>query len=197
MIHIIQSPSVAAFTLGMLASLCISQPPGNTDVDFLVVFRDGPDQYEIWDRYQVVSVISVPPVRRPKISSTTGQYSFAEEEELMRNKIRTILRIAAAEGHTSFVSPAWGCGPQFRNPAREVAQMWIDILFKEPEFSGLFRTIVFAFDTVDGPTSSGINSSSGSSSKSKSKSSSTSSSPRSTAREDYNDFHDIMEARLV
>lgn len=192
----IRYPSVVASIPPMLVSnsaSCVDTLLNN----FQVVFREGPEHYKVWNHYKALPVICVPPVKRPKISSSSGRYSFKEEEELMCDKIRTILRIAVYEGHTNLVAPAWGCGPQFRNPPAEVAQMWIDILFHEQEFAGQFRTIVFAFDTADGPTSSGINPSSSTSSKGSSKSSPTSSASKGTAREDYEVFRHVMRARLV
>jgi hypothetical protein len=105
----------------------------------------------------------VPPVRRPKLDVTGTKYSFEDEKELMKDKIRTALRIAVYYDHPDICFGAYGCGPIFRNPTREVATMFKDILFFEDEFKGQFSNVVFAFEP--GPnTFSSSSSNSGSSS---------------------------------
>jgi hypothetical protein len=113
-------------------------------------------------------VISVPPIRRPKLDTAGKHYSFDAEKELMKEKIRTALRIAIFYNHPDIVLPAYGCGPVFKNPTREVANMFKDILFFEPEFIGQFSNVVFAFDdaTSGSPGSSPSSSSAGGSSSS-------------------------------
>ena len=64
----------------------------------------------------------------------------------MKEKMRTVLRIAAAWHHRDLCMGAFGVGPSFRNPVRQVACMWKDILFSEPEFQGIFDNIVFAVE---------------------------------------------------
>jgi len=101
-------------------------------------------------------VISVAPVRRPKVDEANTKYSFAQEKELMKEKMRTVLRIASYCGHKSLVVGAFGLGPVFRNPAREVAKMWRKLLFEDEEFRGVFEDVVFALDsTVVGPAKPG------------------------------------------
>ena len=124
-----------------------------------VVFRDGPDQYEVWRDFRPVPVISVAPVRRPKLDETGTRYSFDQERELMKDKMRSILRIAAQWGHRDICLGAFGVGPIFRNPVREVAEMWKQLLFEESEFTGVFSNVVFAIETPP----SGVSSKSGAS----------------------------------
>ena len=95
-------------------------------------------------------VISVPPVKRPKLDQSGTQYSFDQERELMKDKIRTVLRMAVWWGHSDLALGSFGCGLQFRNPTREVATMWRDLLYFDDEFRGHFSNIVFAFDPLDG-----------------------------------------------
>ena len=76
-------------------------------------------------------VISVAPVRRPKLDESGTKYSFSQEKELMREKMRTVLRLASYCGHTSICIGAFGVGPIFRNPVGEVARMWRKLLFEE------------------------------------------------------------------
>lgn len=101
-------------------------------------------------------VISVAPVRRPKLDETGQSYSFVQEKELMREKMRSVLRIASYCGHTSVCIGAFGVGPIFRNPVGEVAKMWRKLLFEEDEFRGVFTDIVFAIDhSLVGDTTKG------------------------------------------
>ncbi|KZF21766.1 hypothetical protein L228DRAFT_159494 [Xylona heveae TC161] len=113
----------------------------------VVVFRSGPDQYQVWRDFKVLPVISVAPVRRPKLDESGTRYSFEQERELMMEKMRTVLRIAAAWGHSDLCLGAFGVGHGFRNPVTEIASMWRTILFSEPEFQGLFSNIVFAIES--------------------------------------------------
>ncbi|KAL0259986.1 hypothetical protein SLS55_005729 [Diplodia seriata] len=112
-----------------------------------VVYRDGPESYQLWREFRALPVISVAPVRRPKLDETGTQYSFEQERELMLDKMRAVLRIAAAWGHKDVCLGAFGVGPIFRNPAAEVARMWKSLLFHEKEFQGAFVNIVFAIET--------------------------------------------------
>ena len=116
-----------------------------------VVFRSGPSKgYNIWKELKSLPVISVAPVRRPKLDESGSDYSFEQEEELMKAKMRTVLRIAAIQGHTNLCMGAFGVGPSFKNPASRVAAMWRDILFTEAEFRGQFDNIVFAIEKPSG-----------------------------------------------
>lgn len=103
-------------------------------------------------------VISVAPVRRPKLDETGTRYSFAQEKELMKEKMRTVLRIASYCGHSNLVLGPFGLGPIFRNPTREVARMWRKLLFEEEEFRGVFTDVVFAIDSsmVSPPAKNGM-----------------------------------------
>lgn len=125
----------------------------------LVVFRGTPEQdYAPFptDEIQSLPVISVAPVRRPKLDETGAQYSFVQEKELMKEKMRTVLRLASYCGHRNLVVGAFGLGPIFRNPAREVARMWRGLLFEEEEFCGVFTDVVFAIDSgMVGPPAKG------------------------------------------
>jgi hypothetical protein len=89
-------------------------------------------------------------VRRPKLDPTGLKYSFEQEKELMREKMRTVLRMAVWWGYSDLALGAFGCGPVFRNPTREVATMWRDLLYFDAEFRGHFSNVVFAFDPLDG-----------------------------------------------
>ncbi|KAK7719288.1 hypothetical protein SLS57_005787 [Botryosphaeria dothidea] len=136
----IYSPSVGELQTG-------NQATGVPTNAVAVVYRDGPESYQLWREFRALPVISVAPVRRPKLDESGTQYSFEQERELMLDKMRAVLRIAAAWGHKDICLGAFGVGPIFRNPAAEVARMWKSLLFHEKEFQGAFLNVVFAIET--------------------------------------------------
>lgn len=114
-----------------------------------VVFRSGPDRaYSLWKDFKSLPVISVAPVRRPKLEESGLEYSFDEEKELMMEKMRAVLRIAAAWRHRNLCMGPFGVGPAFRNPVHQIAAMWRALLFTEPEFQGVFDNVVFAVESA-------------------------------------------------
>ncbi|MCJ1252120.1 hypothetical protein MMC30_009358 [Trapelia coarctata] len=122
----------------------------------VVVFRSGPDgSYAIWPEFKSLPVISVAPIRRPKLDESGRNYSFEQEKELMKDKIRTALRIAAYYHHRDLCVGAFGAGPGFRNPVNQLAVMWREILFCEAEFQGVFTNVVFAIEKPTAGSSSG------------------------------------------
>ena len=59
-----------------------------------------------------------------------------------KTRLRTILKIAIAENHTTLVLSAIGCGA-FANPPAHVATLFQEI-FEESEFKNVFEMVVFA-----------------------------------------------------
>ncbi|KAL8729164.1 MAG: hypothetical protein Q9166_004903 [cf. Caloplaca sp. 2 TL-2023] len=125
----------------------------------VVVFRSGPENgYVPWSRFKNLPVISVAPVKRPKLDESGTDYSFDEEKVIMKNKMRCVLRIAAIHHHFDLCMGAFGVGPGFRNPPSQIASMWRSLLFEEAEFQGVFSNVVFAIETAaesssrDGPS---------------------------------------------
>ena len=98
-------------------------------------------------------MISVAPIRRPKLDDTATKYSFDQERLLKKDKMRGLLSIAADRGHSELVMGAFGVGFGFKNPPTQFAKMWHEILFEEPEFVGNFSNIVFAIENAPGSVS--------------------------------------------
>lgn len=70
-------------------------------------------------------------------------YARQSDREIMKEKLRMIIRSAAHNGHRRLVLSAFGCGC-FENPATEVADCWAEV-FQEAEFrGGWWESIVFA-----------------------------------------------------
>ncbi|KAH0544965.1 hypothetical protein FGG08_000891 [Glutinoglossum americanum] len=92
----------------------------------------------------VVSVISVAAIRDPATTDTTPPtYQNDADRELMKSKIRMILRVSVLNGHRRLVLGALGCGA-FRNPPGEVVECFREV-FGEREFSGgWWKDVVFA-----------------------------------------------------
>jgi len=63
------------------------------------------------------------------------------EYDLLYEKVRTILHMAACNGHDTVVVGAFGCG-YFRNPPSVVAEVFRELLFGE--FAAAFSLAVFA-----------------------------------------------------
>lgn len=85
-------------------------------------------------------VLSVPAIRRPELTQS-GTYKHDADRRLMRTKIRMTLQTAAYHGLDVLVLGAHGLGV-FRNPKREVAGMFAELL--SGEFEGTFAHVSFA-----------------------------------------------------
>ncbi|KAI1004994.1 hypothetical protein K3495_g3228 [Podosphaera aphanis] len=118
----------------------------------VVIFREGPDSYAHFQRYRALPIISVCPVKRPRLDPS-GRYAFEQEREQMREKIHSALRIAVWYKYNRLCIGNFGLGHGFSNPTEEVAMLWRDAFLKNPEFVGHFQDIVFAFAAPDAPTS--------------------------------------------
>jgi len=97
-------------------------------------------------KLRVISAVSVAAVCRPAVTSGPNMaptYVNLQEQRLMEDKIRVILRTAIRNKHRQIVLGALGCGA-FGNPKQEVANMFVSIL-QDPEFSGgWWEDVVFA-----------------------------------------------------
>ena len=94
----------------------------------------------------VVSVASVAAIDGPKIAKDANGmelYKMKKDRDVMKEKMRVVLRIAAINRHRVLVLGALGCGA-FGNPRSEVVECWKEV-FAETEFNGgWWEAIVFA-----------------------------------------------------
>ncbi|PYH99101.1 hypothetical protein BO71DRAFT_314890 [Aspergillus ellipticus CBS 707.79] len=92
----------------------------------------------------VVSVISVAALEGPEVDHTTSppSYKHTSDRELMKDKMRSILRIAGYKKHRRIILGALGCGA-FANPNVAVAECWAEVL-QEVEFQGWWERLIFA-----------------------------------------------------
>ena len=120
----------------------------------VTVFRTASDLFSFNEETYKVSIISVAALDFNEKHGKNREYQapdggFTKEGiEVMKNKIRTIYRIALVNGHDSLVAGAFGCGA-FRLPADKVAQLFADV-YQESEFKNKFTEIVFAILDKDG-----------------------------------------------
>lgn len=94
-----------------------------------------------------VNMIAVAGICNPKLvydERGEARISFRQVEQV-KNKIRTIFRIAQDNGQRDLVLGALGCGA-FQNPPRHVAELFREVLC-EDEFDHAFRRVTFAVKT--------------------------------------------------
>lgn len=154
-------------------------------------------------------MVSVVPVRWPKLKANGTCYSFEDERSLAKAKLRAALTICVYNDIRSVVIGDFGLG-SYRNPPQAMAEMWRDVLLWDPNLRGRIENVAFVFDDrsqstmkhiVDdaakksrsgGGSSAGSGSSSSSSSKSKGKSSSHSSGGNDGYPTDYDIFEHVF-----
>ncbi len=87
-----------------------------------------------------IPVISVAAISGPRIGA--DGLMLPEETAVTLDKVRTIFRIGAIQGHDSLVLSALGCGA-FANPPAHIAKLFHQVIL-EDEFRQAFRLIDFA-----------------------------------------------------
>lgn len=114
----------------------------------VTVFRNAHDLYSFAEDTYKVGIVSVAALdfnekhgKNLEFRAKGGGFTL-EGEQIMKNKIRTICRIALTNGHDSLVAGAFGCGA-FRLPADKVASLFHEII-NEAEFKNKFAKVIFA-----------------------------------------------------
>ena len=98
------------------------------------------DGYTLLEEPYNIPVISVAALHNPRINEK-GML-IEEDANQTKDKIRTIFRIGAIQGHDSLVLSAFGCGA-FGNPPEHIAKLFHEVIL-EDEFRYAFRLICFA-----------------------------------------------------
>ena len=120
------------------------------DITFFRATKD--EGYALLDEPFRAAVISVASLNyNPKHGHNTLDNGNIPETDkpILKEKIRTILRIGALKGHDSLVLGALGCGA-FCTPPAQMARLFHEVMY-ENEFQGYFKKIVFAI--IDSPSS--------------------------------------------
>lgn len=172
-----------------------------------VIFRGPHDRYEPRDPkdWRELPVVSVVPVKRPKLKEGGTTYSFDDERDIARNKLRAALTICAYNDVRSVVIGDFGLG-SCRNPPRLLAELWRDVFLWDPTLRGRIENVAFVFEdraqsttrqiqeeAVKKSKPSSHSSSSGSSSKGKGKASSSSSGSHGGGPTDYDIFSHVFD----
>ncbi len=110
----------------------------------VTVFRGNEENgYPLLSKPWQVNMIAVPGMNSPALETANGETRIASRlVEGVKNKIRTIFRIAIDNNQRNLVLGALGCGA-FRNPPKHVAELFREVLC-EREFIGAFQRICFA-----------------------------------------------------
>lgn len=113
-----------------------------------VVFRGPHDRYEKMPmaEWRSLPVISVTPTRWPKLTQNGTKYSFSDERALVRDKMRSALRVCAYSAFTHVVIGDFGLGNGYRNPPQEFAELWREVFLYEPDLRGRIRYVAFVFE---------------------------------------------------
>lgn len=110
----------------------------------VTIFRGGEEKgYPLLEMPWKVNMIAVAGMNRPALEYINDEPRVASYlVPGVKNKMRTIFRIARENNQKTLVLGALGCGA-FRNPPRHTAEMFREVM-EEPEFSGAFKHICFA-----------------------------------------------------
>jgi uncharacterized protein (TIGR02452 family) len=108
------------------------------------VFRDTESQgYALIDDPWKVNFIAVAALNHPTLNVVDGEKRITDNLiPTVRDKMRTIFRIAIDNRQHNLVLGAFGCGA-FANPPKHIAELFRETL-AEPEFKGCFQHIAFA-----------------------------------------------------
>ncbi len=115
-----------------------------------VVFRGAHDKYEKLpeQQWRALPVVSVPPPRWPKLTQNGTKYSFADEREMVKEKLCGALRICAYNNYSTVVIGDFGLGNGYRNPPQELAELWREVCLYDPDLRGRIRCVAFVFEDV-------------------------------------------------
>ncbi|PKS11194.1 hypothetical protein jhhlp_002955 [Lomentospora prolificans] len=116
--------------------------------NYVVIFRGLHDCYERLkeDQWAATPVVSVVPARWPKLSHSGTKYSFDEERDLVKVKLRAALRICLYNGYRYVVIGDFGLGNGCRNPPQEMAELWREVFLYDPDLRGQFLFAAFVFE---------------------------------------------------
>ena len=98
------------------------------------------DGYPLLEHPYSLGIVTVAAMNRPALKSPDRIADYLVEP--VREKIRTIYRIALKHGHDAIVLGAWGCGA-FKNPPQHIAKLFHEVM-EEDEFANRFKKVVFA-----------------------------------------------------
>lgn len=111
----------------------------------VTVFRDDKSEgyqfLKVKNQYRV-NVISAAAIRHPKMKDNDTRYAQLEDQKLMEDKVRSVLRVAFHKNNKVVVLGAWGAGAFGHSPEAS-SKVFKDVL-GEAEFTNIFDMIIFA-----------------------------------------------------
>lgn len=124
----------------------IGKETGGIYVPYVSVFRGSEKNgYCLLNKNMKLDFVLVPAYENTENINIHSEWRLADKYiPLVKEKIRTILRIAFAHQHDSVVLSAFGCD-KFEYPPQHMAEIFSEIL-QESEFKNVFKIIVFAID---------------------------------------------------
>ncbi|KAI1432897.1 hypothetical protein GGR50DRAFT_553098 [Xylaria sp. CBS 124048] len=111
-------PATSSSTLSNTAPSTATAVSGDTHAD---MENDILPKNDRW----FVDVVSAAMLRLPETDG--GRYTSANDRELVRRKMRAVMRVLADKGCSRVVLGAWGCGA-YGNPVAEIADAWRRVL---------------------------------------------------------------------
>lgn len=120
--------------------------------DNVVVCRGPPDGYERLDKWYDLPVVSIAPMRRPKLKDDGSRYSFEQEYDATWRKMRGALCVCLHHGYDRVIIGDFGLGNNHRNPPQVLAEMWRNLFLFDPELRGQFTYVVFTFEDASQST---------------------------------------------
>lgn len=113
-----------------------------------MVFRGPHDRYEERkpEDWRALPVVSVAPMRWPKLQANGTKYSFSDEREMAKNKLRAALTICAYNNIHSVVIGDFGLGNSYRNPPQEMAELWREVFLWDTNLRGRIDNVAFVFE---------------------------------------------------
>lgn len=126
----------------------INKETGGIYVPYVSVFRGSEKNgYYLLNKNLKLDFVLVPAYENTENINIHGDWRLHEKYvPLVKNKIRTILRIAFAQQHDSVILNAFGCD-KLGYPPQHMAEIFSEIL-QESEFKNVFKIIVFAIDEI-------------------------------------------------
>lgn len=125
---------------------CVCRPADRDNAE--VVFRGPHDRYEErkTEDWRALPVVSVTPISRPKLKDGGTRYSFDEEREMAKNKLRVALSICAYNDIRNVVIGDFGLGNCYRNPPQEMAELWREVFLWDTNLRGRIENVAFVFE---------------------------------------------------
>ncbi|HUH73819.1 MAG TPA: TIGR02452 family protein [Chitinophagales bacterium] len=124
----------------------ITKETGGIYVPYVSVFRGSEKNgYYLLNKNLKLDFVLVPAYENTENVNIHGDWRLQEKYvPFVKEKIRTILRIAFAHQHDSIILNAFGCD-KFQYPPQHIAELFSEII-RECEFKNIFKMIVFAIE---------------------------------------------------